>query len=217
MNKEILDAAFRAQPEMMKKTAMALSLIEKMTPEFLEDVLGEFEMIAEVTTEKVAAVPSASSAKVLKDVIGKHAIGVAALVGTGIAASLGTAIATDLFDSSKRFLTKSRNFRRIMAFDPSLKEVATSGNKDLKTAFNTLHRFAPDFASDPLLGAGLLRQLVNMPVGAEMDQITKLLGSRKNLQDIKKNQFQPNFRSERKDNKQKPGDEKVPGAMHTND
>lgn len=197
MNKEILEQANRAAPELMQKTAQVLALIEKMEPEFVPDVLQEFEMISEVTTEKVASLP---------DAVKSRAIGVAASVGVGIAASLGTAIATDLYDTAKRGLTRARNFKRIMSFDPSLKDVAPSGKKTLKTTFDMVHRYAPDFTADPVLGSSLLRSLVVVPVGGEQAAIEKLIGSRNNLTSVRNNQFKVDLRDAfkgDKDHKQK--------------
>lgn len=203
MNKEILEQANQAAPELMQKTAQALALIEKMSPEFLPDVLQEFEFISELTTEKVAALPDAVKSK---------AIGVAAAVGAGIAASLGTAVATDLYDAAKRGLTRSRNFKRIMTFDPSLKDVAPSGKKTLKNTFDMVHRYAPDFTADPVLGSSLLRSLINVPVGGEQAAIEKLIGSRNNLTSVKKNQFQLDLRDLAK--KDKPPDSPLHYHQH---
>lgn len=182
MNPEILEAAESAQPELMQKTAQALTLIEKMAPEFMEDVISDFETISSVTLEKVAGVPPIVKEKLL---------GAGALVGTAIAAGLGTSIATDLFDAAKRGLTKSRNFKRIMEANPGLKNVAEP--KRLKPAFDMVHRYAPDFTSDPMLGGSLITAIVNQPPGHEYNLIKELLGARKNLSDIKGSQFRPDF------------------------
>lgn len=205
MNKEILEQANRAEPVLMQKTATALALIEKMAPEFVPDVLQEFEIISEVTTEKLASIPDSAKSR---------AIGVAASVGVGIAASLGTAIAADLYDTAKRGLTKARNFRRIMEFDPSLKEVPRSGNKTLKSTFDMLHRYAPDFTADPVMGSGLLRGLVNVPVGQESAQIEKLIGSRNNLTSVRKNQFNLDLREVVKGSGGKPTDQSIHYHQH---
>ncbi len=184
MNRDILEAAERAQPEMMQKVALSLSLIEKMAPEFMEDILRDFETVSEVTTEKIAAAPEA---------VRKTAIGVAASIGAGVAASLGTALAADFFDIAKRGLTKSRNFKRIMKYNPQLKNEVSDPAR-LKPAFDALHRYAPDFTADPMLGASLLKSLANQPPGNEYQLITNLIGSRKNLVDIEHNQFKLDLR-----------------------
>lgn len=190
MNKQLLELAEQAQPELMQKTAMNLALIEKISPEYMEEACAGLEEISTVTMEK-----SAGISPVIKDKL----FNAAGIAGTALAVGLGTSIATDMFDWSKRVLTKGRNFKRIMNFDPSLKEVPASGRKTLKNTFDMLHRYAPDFTADPVLGSGLLRSLVNVPVGGEREQIEKLIGARKNLLDIKDKNFKVDFKPPRKE------------------
>lgn len=189
MDKKILESAEIAQPELMWKTAMTLALIEKMTPEFMADVLQDFETISDVTMEKVANIPSAARTT---------AIGVAASIGAGVAASLGTAIATDLFDAAKRGLTKSRNFKRIMKYNPHLKNEIRDPSR-LKPAFDALHKYAPDFTADPMLGASLLKSLSDQPPGNEYQLLTNLIKSRSELTAVKSNQFRLDLRDATKD------------------
>jgi len=196
MNAQILKLATAADPDTMAKTAEALELIEHFAPEFVQDVFNDFETISSFTTEKVAAVvPSLKPVQAfLKGM--DTAIGAAAVVGTGIAASLGSHIAADLFDAAKRGLTKSRNYRRIMDANPKLKEEVTDKQR-LKPAFDALHRFAPDFMSDPLLGGSLLKSMANMPHGNEYSLMEKLIGSRKSLQEVKEKQMRPDWKGAR--------------------
>lgn len=217
MNRDILESAERAQPELMKKTAMAVGLIEKIAPEFLEDVLQEFEMVCSVTEEKVkeaaGIVPGLKNVMSVRGGMDK-AIGVAAIVGTGVAASLGSAIATDLFDAAKRGLTKGRNFRRIMEHNPNLKNEIHDKSR-LKPAYDAIHRYAPDFTRDPLIGGSLLKSLANQPSGNEYQLITNLLGSRKNLADVKNNQFRTDWKTA-KELVTGRGKGHNPGAQETN-
>lgn len=225
MNKDYLELANQAEPALMQKTAMAIRLTERLAPEFVEDILEDFETISTVTKEKIAAEPVSATARLFASPAGKNAIGVAATIGVGVAASLGTALASDLYDSARKGLTRARNFKRIMEFDPSLKEVPASGNKTLKTTFNMLHRYAPDFTADPVLGSSLVRSLLNVPVGHEFNTIKDLIGSRSNLTNTRKNQFQIDPKELRgawrkgkgQDSETTPGDLKVPGATHTNE
>lgn len=204
MDKRYLEAANQAEPELMQKTAQALSLIEKLAPEFLPDVLQEFETIASVTTEKLAAAPSAASSRVFSSPVGQAAIGVAASIGVGVAASLGSAIAADLFDTAKRGLTKARDLRRIMASNPKLREEVNDPER-LKPAFNALHHYAPDLMKDPLVGGSLLKSLANQAPGNEHVLIRDLIGSRKNLVDIRNNQFRLDLREMGKKQEKKEG------------
>ncbi len=197
MNAEILEMATKADPDTMLKTAQTLELIEHFGPEFLPEVFEEFSAIGEVTQEKVAAavVPSlGAAASALKGL--DTAARVSMVVGTGIAASLGSSIAADLFDSAKRGLTKSRNFKRIMDANPNLKNEVLDKNR-IKPSFDALHRFAPDFMSDPLIGGGLLKAMANQPGGNEYQLMEKLISSRKALGELKEKQMRPDWKGAR--------------------
>lgn len=213
MDKRILNAAYDADPETMSKVAEAVAEIEKTAPEFLSDVYQEFDAVSGMTLEKSASVP---------DSIRNRALGMAKdtakLVGMAGAAALGTSIAADLFDAAKRGLTKSRNFKRIMDYNPGLKSEVSDPSR-IKPAFNALHRYAPDFTADPMLGASLLRSLANQPAGNEHMLITSLLSSRKALSEIKNSQFKLDLKGrEKKDTfeqrKELEGAKKPPVEYH---
>ena len=114
-----------------------------------------------------------------------------------MAGAIGLSIASDLYGAARRGFTKSRNLKKIMEYDPSLKEL---DKKRLQSSFSTLHRFSPELTSDPLLGASILRELSNMPAGNESQYVKDLIGMQKNLTDINDknlkvqapNRFQPN-------------------------
>lgn len=189
MDKRILEAAQEADPETMQKVAESLA---ETDPEFLDEVFQDFEFISTLTLEKSAAIP---------DSVKQRAIGLAKdsarLVGIAGAAALGTSIAAELFDVAKRGLTKSRNFKRIMQYAPGMKAEVSDPSR-IKPAFDALHRYAPDFTADPMLGASLLKSLANQPPGNEHVLITNLLNSRKTLGEIKSKQFQVDFRGKEK-------------------
>lgn len=188
MDKLILDAAFESEPELMHKVAESLQEIEQTAPEFMDDVFQEFELISAMTLEKCATVPPS-----IRDRAIEYGKDTAKLVGIAGAAALGTSIAAELFDISKRGLTKARNFKRIMKYAPGLKNEISDPAR-IKPAYDALHRYAPDFTADPMLGASLLKSLANQPPGNEHVLITSLLNSRKTLGEIKNNQYKPDFR-----------------------
>ena len=174
MNAEILKAAGEAAPELLEKVAKALFVLEHIDPEFAEDLTAELSTITEYTSEKVSAT----------DLGGPKAwaLGVAGMVGAGLAG----AVATDLYDAAKRGLTKGMNFKRIMEANPDIKR--NFDQKDIKKSYDTFHRYAPDFTSDPNLGGQILKAMVEIP--ENQHQLVKdLLNSRKNLRDIKKGQY----------------------------
>ena len=173
---EILNAANEARPDLVEKTAQALSILDKLAPEFVPEVISDFNEITGVTQEKIASAGSAN--------MKGFALGAAGLAVSG----LGAAVASDLYDAAKRGLSKGSNFRRIIAANPDLLE--KNQNQDVVKAFNTLHRFAPEFTSDPNLGGQLLSAMTQIPenqVGIIKDMIT----ARKNLRDTKTKQFGP--------------------------
>ncbi len=193
MNTEILKLAAEAEPETMMKAVQAIELTEKIAPEFVPDILADFATITDVTTEKIASIPGIGA---LGPKAASTAIGIATVVGTGVAASLGSHIAADLFDAAKRGLSKGRNYKRIMDASPNLKNEVIDKSR-IRPAFESLHRFAPDFMSDPLMGASLLKALANQPGGNEYQLMEKLIGSRKNLLEIKEKQMRPDWKGAR--------------------
>jgi hypothetical protein len=82
--------------------------------------------------------------------MGNAAAGVGATMATGIAISL----AGDLFDATKRGLTKTRNYRKMMEANPDLDELPAT---EVQKVFNVLHRFNPDFASEPTVAGHFVR------------------------------------------------------------
>lgn len=176
MNADIIHAANEAAPEVMEKVAKALYVLERIEPELAADLAAEISDITDYTNEKVAA-SDLGGVKVW-----------AGAVGGAIAAGLAGAVATDLYDAAKRGLTKGMNFKRILEANPDLKKNYDS--KQLKKSFDTFHRYAPDFTSDPNLGGQILKSMAEIP--ENQHQIVKdLLTSRKNLRDTKRGQFAP--------------------------
>jgi hypothetical protein len=182
---EILNLANDAQPELMDKVAKALVCIESFEPAFLTETLEEMKSITDFTQEKVAA----SKAQAFTEAAKRGGKYVAGTLAASVALGLGGAIATDLFDAARRGLTKSRNFKRIMAANPDLKEKVDP--KRLQLAFNALHRYAPDFTADPLVGGSALYSMATMPEGNEYNLVSSLIESRNKHLDAKGKAFRP--------------------------
>jgi hypothetical protein len=181
MNSAILKAVGEAQPELLEKVAKAVFVLEHIHPEFAAELTAEISAITDYTQEKIAGP--------MDKAVGKVGAGVRPwmeAVGGMVAAGLVGAVATDLYDAAKRGLTKGMNFKRIMEANPDLKK--NYDQKDIKTYFNTFHRYAPDFTADPNLGGQILRVMAEIPT--DQHQIVKdLLANSKNLRDIRKGQF----------------------------
>jgi hypothetical protein len=134
---------------------------------FRDEILAELDHII-----KTANQPFMQSAW------GNAAKGIGAAVGTSIAVS----VAGDMFDSLKRGITKSRNYKAMMKGNPDLAE---EDAKQVQSAFATLHRFNPEFSSDPNVSGAFVKKQIGL-TGFDPQMLTTLVGARKNLSDIKK-------------------------------
>ncbi len=169
----ILNAVHQQEPSLMSKTAQMVALLGRIEADFVPDVLEEFNTILGVVQEKTAALnvnwkPYAMAA------------------GGTVAGGLLSSIATDLYDAAKKGLSKGRNYARIMEANPQLKREVDP--KSLRMAYNSLHRFAPDFTADPLIGGALLKQVAELPQMSHKT-IVELIGARKDIQDAKGRHF----------------------------
>lgn len=178
---DILAAAYEANPEYVEKTANALFVLEQWEPEFARELAEDITTITNVTLEKSAAVDWKAAGEAASK-IGK---GVAMTAAGGVAMGLASSVAGDLYDAAKRGLSKGSNLKRIMTANPELQR---QNKKSVINAFNTLHRYAPEFTADPMLGGQLLNRMVEMPHD-QYNLVKDMLTARKTLSDTKKNQF----------------------------
>lgn len=110
------------------------------------------------------------------------------LAGLGtLAGGIGLALAGDATDWIRRGLTKSRDYKRMLASNPDLKEKPAN---QVQAIFSTLHRFNPDFASDPVVSGSFVRNHVDLAgegAGAVgLDSMKNLVDARKNLHESKR-------------------------------
>jgi len=180
-------AANRERPDLVKKAAVCLAEIEATAPEFVAEVLSDFDEIGKYVYEKTANATSVADQvyKGLK-IVGK---GTAATILVGV----GGAIANDLYDAAKRGLTKTRNYNRmleVMKHDPELNAFDSHSDKKVRMAFNTVHRFSPEITADPFATASAVKNLASAP-GMAMDSTINLISARKALVDSKNKNFNP--------------------------
>lgn len=168
---ELVKAASEARPDLMNKTAIALAAASKIDPSFANEAIEEFNRITNTTVEKVAAV--GGMGPVLK------------AVGTAGAVALAGSVATDLYDAAKRALTKGTSFKRMMDFNPAL---SAYKKEEVRRAFETMHRFAPEFTADPNLGGQVINRMVELPQD-NANLIMQLINANKNVADTRRNQF----------------------------
>lgn len=174
-HEDLLKEVGELQPEMMAKTAQVIALSDKIAPELTKDIFRDFEVILETVQEKTAS-PTLETAK---------KVGIA--LGSTVAAGIMSAVATDLYDAARRGLSKSRNFKRIMDANPSLKKEVDG--KKLTMAFNAIHRFAPDFTADPMVGGALLRNVAELPE-MSFKTMQDIISTQSNINNAKSKHFQ---------------------------
>lgn len=114
---------------------------------------------------------------------GAGAIGGA--VGAAAAGGIAMALAGDMYEATKRGLTKTRNYKQMMSANPALRDLPA---KDVQKAFSVLHRFNPEFSGDPTVaGAWVKRQATyGEDSFGDVNQLKGLIDSRKSLADTKR-------------------------------
>lgn len=125
--------------------------------------------------------------------VGGGAAGVAGAALAGIAYSL----AGDMYESAKRGLTKSRDFKSMLQENPDLKSLPS---KSVQRAFSVLHRFNPEFASDPVVAGSFVRRSATFGddgMAGDTKMLGELIQSRKNLGDMKKIPQVPDWKGQR--------------------
>ena len=180
MKDELLKFAQAAHPEILDKVAASLVILEKMYPEDAGDVKENIAFILGKTEEGI------KTASGLPDKASLGRFGLA--VGASAAAGLATAVVSDLYDEVKRGLSSGRNFKNIINTNPDL--VQAFGKSRLKSTFNLVHRYAPEFTADPIMGGAILKNLSEMPQ-VEHTMVEKLINARKNLVEAKRKQYSP--------------------------
>ncbi len=193
---EILVEAGNAHPEMFEKVASLLSLTKRLEPEFADEAFDDINEVLDTTIrlmgeydEKVKTSAAASHAPTFGQRVGGNFVDVGARVPAILAANFLTSVATDIYSLAKGALSKSSNYKAILAQNPALADRFSP--TDLKRSFATLHRFAPEFTADPTLGGHLLSAMAETPEN-QMNIIKTLLDSRQKFLDAKGKQFSNN-------------------------
>lgn len=185
---EVFKLANAAAPELMERTAATISELVEEAPEMVEPLYDDFRTIVARTSEGVEK--TAGFADHLKSTgsaiynAGKSVLTADATKRVGIAAgaALGVAVATDLYDAAKRGLTRGNSYKRMIETNPDLRK---HDQKQVRDAFDSLHRFAPDMAADPMFAGSMVESLVQIPQGAAKT-LTDAIQARKNLSDVKR-------------------------------
>jgi hypothetical protein len=146
---------------------------------FRDEIVGELDSLIKKAMDLSML---RGPAKSMGTGLAQGAGAVAGAAGMGIAYSL----AGDMYDSLKRGLTKSRDYKNMLMANPDLRKEPAA---EVQKAFSVLHRFNPEFASDPTVAGAFVRKNVNYPDAswaAEMPMLSSLTQSRKNISDTHK-------------------------------
>jgi hypothetical protein len=112
-------------------------------------------------------------------------------VGTGVLTTalggIGLALAGDMYDASRRAIFKTRNYKRMLAANPDLKEKPA---QQVQSIFSTLHRINPEFSGDPVIAGSFVRNHVDIASeGAGsigLDSLKSLVDARKGLNESRR-------------------------------
>jgi len=78
-------------------------------------------------------------------------------------------------------VTKGGDFRQMMEANPNLGELDSAA---VHRAFNTLHRFSPELASDPIVAGSWIKRTVQFGAGdMPMETVRDLIGTRKSIRE----------------------------------
>lgn len=106
----------------------------------------------------------------------KYMAGAAA---AGVALSLGG----DMYEAVKRGLTKGRHYKNMLEANPELR---AKGNLPfVKRHFNTLHKFNPEYASDPHVAGSYIKGNVDLE-SDDIGAIHSLVQARKHIMDARR-------------------------------
>lgn len=164
---------------------------------FRDEILGDFDGII-----KQAAFAAGTAMKSFGKSVGGGALSVGKGVALTAMSGIGLALAGDAYDAIRRGITKTRNYKGMLASNPDLKDKPAH---QVQAIFSTLHRFNPDFASDPVVSGSFVRQHVELAQGEEgsgavgLDALKSLVDARKGLTESRRIQAPKMFELEDKE------------------
>ena len=98
----------------------------------------------------------------------------AMMTGAGVVGSVATAELMGGYQAAKSRVFKGRNFRKMMDANPDLDQL---DKKQVRMAFDTVNRFNPEFASDPLVAGTWTRQIAGYGEGVPVDRAAQLVNA----------------------------------------
>lgn len=152
---------------------------------FRDEILGEMNVLIKKALDWNAL---KGGLRAGAGMMGRGAAALGGAVGAAAVGGIALALAGDMYDAAKRGITKGRDYKSMMKENPALQRLPA---KEVQKAFSVLHRFNPEFASDPTVaGAWVGRQVqvtsMNPDSYADSSMLKGLVDSRKNIADVKK-------------------------------
>jgi hypothetical protein len=137
--------------------------------------------------KKAQPVPAAPAAAAAGPGIGRTLMTAGIGAGTALAAGVAYHLAGDIYDATRRAITKTHHYKQMLEVNPDLRDRPA---KTVQRIFSTLHKFNPEFAGDPSVAGSFVRnnlELAGSDQGTvDMHTLINLVGARKNLSDVKK-------------------------------
>lgn len=193
-SEELIRMIGEGEPALLDKIASVFKEAEG-DQELLQELSESIDLVAgRITDFEKTAAEGESLRDLFRQGAGK------ALGTTAVAAGAGLALAggSDLYNLVKSKATKHRNWKRMMAANPTWKNgewdesnpMTESARQKLPRAFDTVHRLAPTIASDPVTASHYVRTLANSPDMG--DALKKLVDTQKTVNETKeKRRFRP--------------------------
>ena len=97
----------------------------------------------------------------------------------------------DLYEAVKRGLTKGHHYKNMLEENPDLRGKAKA--PFVRRHFNTLHKFNPEYASDPNVAGSYIRQNLTLE-SDDISAIHSLVRARRDIQGARQLQGVPMFR-----------------------
>jgi len=168
-----------AEVEPVKYDFLLKTAAEIRSSPFRDQIVGELDHIIKtaISMSSVGGAIKSGFGKFMGSKAGDAALYGATITGLGVAASL----AGDLADAAHRGITKSRNYKAMMEANPDLKKEDPVA---IQSHFNTLHRFNPEFSSDPNVAGSYVRSQSQFPEG-DLGSVQGLVSSRKAIKDAR--------------------------------
>lgn len=169
-------------PAMMQKLAevapdhynfIIKTAAEVRSSPFRDEIVAELDSSMEKAAGIVSGIGGALGGPIPRTIGRSLAIGVPAMIIGGVAATL----AGDMYDSIRRGLTKTRNYKKMLANNEDL----SGTDPSVKANFETLHRFNPEYSADPNVAGGYVRHAKQFP--SDIGMVHGLVSSRKAIRD----------------------------------